>query len=128
MSPYRNTYSQVVKDTHKTIQQHAEAEKARRAAIKEELARRGKNGAVAGFSVHKNPFDIQKSQNELAQMLQAVHPVDIMQPPVRPKEDPTICKSNFKTVETVTKVGHKNKPLGDWDVVCIDDAKKFAIE
>ena len=61
-------------------------------------------------------------------MLQAVHPVDLQAPPVRPKEDPTIAKSNFKTVETVTKVGHQNKPLGDWDVVVLEDAKKFQIE
>jgi hypothetical protein len=58
MSPYRNNYSQVVNDVHKTIQQHAEAEKARREAQKKEFAKNGKNGAVAGFSVHKNPFDI----------------------------------------------------------------------
>ena len=47
---------------------------------------------------------------------------------MKPKEDPTLAKSNFKTVDTVGKVGHQNKPLGDWDVVVLENARKFQIE
>jgi hypothetical protein len=43
-----------------------------------------------------------------------------------PKDkDPTIKKSNFKTVEAKMTIGHKNKPLGDWDVLALEDVNKF---
>ena len=72
--------------------------------------------------MHKNPFDLKNSHNELTQMLHAVAPSDI---PIKRHVDPTIIPSTFGTVDARTKVGHKRKPLGDWDVVAIEDAKRF---
>jgi hypothetical protein len=44
------------------------------------------------------------------------------------QKDPTIKKSNFKTMEAKNTVGHNNKPLGDWDVMALEDLNKFQIE
>jgi len=77
--------------------------------------------AVGGFSVHKNPFDINKSTAELQSMIAEAQPV--------PKsKDPTIKKSNFKTSDAKYTVGHNNKPLGDWDVLALEDVNRFQIE
>ena len=84
-----------------------------------------KLSAVGGFSTHKNPFDLKNSHNELANMLNAVAPSDI---PMKRHHDPTIATSNFNTADSKTKVGHKRKPLGDWDVVALEDAKRYQIE
>jgi hypothetical protein len=39
-----------------------------------------------------------------------------------------MVRSNFNTVDSKTIKGHKNKPLGDWDIVVLEDTKKFQIE
>jgi hypothetical protein len=85
-----------------------------------------KLGAVGGFSVHKNPFNLKNSNSELQNMLKEVVPSS---QPIKRTADPTIVGSTFKnSVEANTKIGHKRQPLGDWDVVAIEDARRFQIE
>ena len=74
--------------------------------------------AIGGFSVHKNPFDINKSSQELKSMVLEAQPV-------RKSKDPTIKKSNFKTIEAKSTIGHNNKPLGDWDIMALEDLNQF---
>ena len=46
--------------------------------------------------------------------------------PIKKTHDPTIVQSTFgNSVEAKTKIGHKRQPLGDWDVVAIEDARRF---
>lgn len=45
--------------------------------------------------------------------------------PVAKEKDPTIRKSNFKTLEAKLKIGHNNKPLGDWDIIALEDLNKY---
>ena len=49
--------------------------------------------------------------------------------PIKRTQDPTIVGSTFNnSVEAKTKMGHKRQPLGDWDVVAIEDTRRFQIE
>lgn len=48
--------------------------------------------------------------------------------PMPKDKDPTIKKSNFKTAEAKLTKGHNHKPLGDWDVLALEDLNKFQIE
>lgn len=68
---------------------------------------------------------MKNSHNELEKMLQAVAPLDA---PMKRHLDPTLVPSTFNTADSKTKVGHKRKPLGDWDVVALEDAKRYQIE
>ena len=48
--------------------------------------------------------------------------------PVPKNKDPTLTKSNFKTVEAKNVVGHKHRPLGDWDIYALEDVNNYQIE
>jgi hypothetical protein len=111
-SPYRNHYKELMQDVHtkhKRINSHN---------FPIQVINSIEKPSISGFSVHKNPFDIGKSACELKKMIDQTQAV--------PKDrDPTIKKSNFKTAEAKMTIGHNNKPLGDWDVLAIEDVNKF---
>jgi hypothetical protein len=72
--------------------------------------------------VHKNPFDLQRSNVELEKMLGVVQTAG---PVISRKADPTVVHSNFNTAESHVKKGHQGKPLADWDIVALEDARRF---
>jgi hypothetical protein len=122
LSPYRNQYARNVAEASATIEYAKEAPEYSNRIPKNPADI--KLSAVGGFSVHKNPFNLKSSNSELKNMLHEVVPHS--SPAKAQRQDPTIVGSNFNnSVDARVKIGHKRQPLGDWDVVAIEDARRF---